>query len=204
VRAAPAVTPVAAADSYVGYAGRLSLEKGVDVLLEAARKCPVPVKIAGDGPEMERLRSSAPSNVQFLGRLDSTELARFYAESRIVVAPSRSYEAFPVAVAEAMMQGKAIIASHIGALPELIGDDERGMLVTVNDPDAVARAIQQLWNDETARARLGAAALAWASVHCSEDVFYRRLLAVYDRAIAITRSSQPASSARLEGTECVQ
>jgi glycosyltransferase involved in cell wall biosynthesis len=203
VRAVPAVTSAAGAGSYVGYAGRLSVEKGVDVLLEAARRCAVPFKVAGDGPEMERLRSSAPANVQFLGRLASTELDRFYADSRMIVAPSRSYETFSVAVAEAMMHGKAVIASHIGALPELIGDDERGMLVTANAPDALARAIVQLWADETARARLGGAARAWASTHCSEDVFYRRLLAVYDRAISRTRSSQAATSARLEGTACV-
>jgi glycosyltransferase involved in cell wall biosynthesis len=69
---------------YIGYAGRLSFEKGVDTLAEAARTCGLPVKIAGDGPEMEKLRAAAPPNVEFLGKLDRYKLGESYRRSRII------------------------------------------------------------------------------------------------------------------------
>ncbi|HEX5473748.1 MAG TPA: glycosyltransferase [Vicinamibacterales bacterium] len=204
VRPAPSGEASGAAGEYVGYAGRLSPEKGVDTLIEAARICAVPVKIAGDGPEMERLRSSAPANVEFLGRVDASLLDRFYAASRIIAVPSRSYETFSLTVAEAMMHGKTVVASRIGALPELVGDDERGMLVTPNAPGELAGAMHRLWHDEPARVRLGEAARLWANTHCSEEVFYRSLLAVYERAISMARAGRLATSTSLQPGECVR
>lgn len=175
---------------YIGYAGRLSPEKGVDTLVEAARKCNLPIKIAGDGPLMEKLRTSAPPNVEFLGRLEYEKLQDFYHRSRFIVAPSRSYEGFPLAAAEAMMHGKPVIASNIGALPELIENGVRGLLVETGDELALAQSMRLLWEDERLCARLGAAAKVWAEEHCHEDVFYKRLMAVYERAIGLTTTER--------------
>jgi glycosyltransferase involved in cell wall biosynthesis len=175
---------------YIGYAGRLSPEKGADTLVEAARVCGLPVKIAGDGPELEKLRASAPRNVEFLGRLDRDNLAEFYRHSRFIVAPSRSYEGFPLVAAEAMMHGKPVIACRIGAFPELIESGVRGLLVETDDQAAFAHNMRLLWDDAQLCARLGRAAKVWAEEHCNEDIFYTRLMAVYDRAIGMTAMGQ--------------
>ena len=175
---------------YIGYAGRLSPEKGVDTLVEAARLCGLPVKVAGDGPEMEKLRASAPPNVEFLGRLDRDNLGEFYRQSRFIVVPSRSYEGFPLVAAEAMLHGKPVIACRIGALPELIESGVNGLLVETDDRAAFASSMRALWDDAPLCARLGAAAQTWARDHCHEDVFYTRLVAVYDRAIALSAAAR--------------
>ena len=157
----------------------------MDTLIAAARMFTWPVKIAGDGPEMHRLRASAPSNVEFLGQLGPERLSEVYAGSRIVVVPSRSQETFSLAAAEAMMHGKPVVASRIGALPELVEDGIRGRLVPVNRDRALGDALEALWHDDAACARFGAAALAWARDHYSEDVFYRALMSSYRRARSI-------------------
>jgi glycosyltransferase involved in cell wall biosynthesis len=175
---------------YIGFAGRLSHEKGVDTLLAAARVCALPVKIAGDGPEMERLRSLAPPNVEFLGRLDREQMSSFYRGSRLIVSPSRSFEGFPLATAEAMMMGKPVIANCIGALPELIEDGVRGLLVPTDDHTALAGRMNLLWNNERLRQQLGSAAKAWAEKHCNEEVFYATLLAAYERARSLTTGGE--------------
>jgi glycosyltransferase involved in cell wall biosynthesis len=175
---------------YIAYAGRLSPEKGVDTLIAAARTCSLPVKIAGDGPEMGRLRAAAPGNVAFLGRLDADQLRNFYRRSRFIVIPSRSYETFSLVAAEAMAQGKALIASRIGALPELIADGIRGLLIETGDEASLALKMRLLWENPPLCDRLGTAARIWAEEHCREDVFYARLMKVYSRAIGLTNGAR--------------
>ena len=129
---------------FIGYAGRLSIEKGVDTLIEAARICGLPVHIAGDGRELHRLRGMAPPNVTFLGRLARRDMRAFYHRSRFIVAPSRSYEAFPLAVAEAMMHARPVIGCDIGALPELIRSGDTGLLVETDNVGQLAEKMSLL------------------------------------------------------------
>jgi glycosyltransferase involved in cell wall biosynthesis len=173
--------------SYIGYAGRLSFEKGADTLVEAARICRLPVKIAGDGPEMDRLRALAPPNVEFLGRVKQGSIAEFYSRSRFTVVPSRSYEGFPLAAAESMMHGKPVIGSRIGALPELIQDGGTGLLFGVDNPKELALKMRLLWEDQGLCIHLGNAAGLWAKTHCQLNVFYERLMTVYERAIRLAK-----------------
>ena len=106
----------------------------------------------------------------------------FYHRSRFIVAPSRSYEAFPLAVAEAMMHARPVIGCDIGALPELIRSGDTGLLVETDNVGQLAEKMSLLSNNEQLCDKLGAAARTWAEVHCSEALFYKRLLAIYKRA----------------------
>jgi glycosyltransferase involved in cell wall biosynthesis len=168
--------------TYIGYSGRLSFEKGVDTLVEAARQCGLPLKIAGDGPDMAELRRIAPSNVEFLGRLSGSDLNSFYERSRFLVMPSRSFEGFSMSVTEAMMKGKPVIASRIGALPELIKDGVNGLLVEVDNVGQFADRMSLLWANTQMCRQFGTAARSWAESFCNEELFYQRLMGIYDRA----------------------
>jgi glycosyltransferase involved in cell wall biosynthesis len=172
--------------NYIGYSGRLSFEKGTDTLVEAARKCGLPVKIAGDGPEMAELKRAAPQNVEFLGRLSRIELNKFYQGSRFLVVPSRCYETFSLALAESMMFGKPVIASRIGALPELISEGVNGLLVEVGNVNQLADRMSLLWANPQLCQRLGTAARSWAEDVCNEERFYHGLMSIYDRARQIS------------------
>jgi glycosyltransferase involved in cell wall biosynthesis len=143
------------------YAGRLSEEKGVRELAEAARG--LPLVVAGDGP----LRPLLP---QALGFVPHEELGRLYDRAAVVACPSRR-EGFGVACAEAMAHARPVVASAVGGLLDLVVDGETGMLVPPRDAEALRAALERLLADRELRARLGTAArrraeelLAWPRV----------------------------------------
>lgn len=104
---------------------------------------------------MERL--SLDDIVTTVSGVSDEELARLYGEAEVAVVPSL-YEGFSLPAIEAMSCGVAVVATTGGALPEVVGiSGETGLLVTPDDPDALAAAIRQLLDDPELRAKLGAA-----------------------------------------------
>jgi glycosyltransferase involved in cell wall biosynthesis len=132
----------AAAGTYALVTSRLAPEKGIDTALEACRRANVDLVVAGDGPQ-ELPRGQA----RFVGRVDAEELARLRAGAALAIVPSRSFETFGLAAAEAMAAGLPVVASDIGALPELV---EPEGLVPPGDPQALAEAIVRRFGDERA------------------------------------------------------
>ena len=116
----------------VVFAGRLSPEKGVDVLIEAAAALPdgVGVDVAGDGParpELEALAARrAPGRVRFHGRLDKPRLHELIRSAAVVAVPSRWHENQPMAVLEAFACGVPVVATDLGGLPELVEPEVDG------------------------------------------------------------------------------
>ncbi len=128
------------------FVGRLAPQKGVDVLIEAARRLPeVPFVIAGEGPTI-----AAPSNVRFLGL--RRDIPALLASADVAVVPSR-WEGFGLAAVEAMAAGVPVVASAVDALPGLLGD--AGALVPPEDPVALAEAIAGLLADRGAARAMG-------------------------------------------------
>jgi len=134
------------------YAGRLSAEKGVLELLDAARG--LNLVVAGDGP----LRARVPFARGFV-RHD--ELQRLYARAAVVACPSRR-EGFGVACLEAMAHGRPVVATRVGGLLDLVVDGETGITVPPRDPTALRSALERLLADPELRRRLGAAGRARA------------------------------------------
>lgn len=170
---------------YIGYCGRLSPEKGVHVLVEAARRCGLPVRIAGDGPERDNLERSAPSNVTFVGYLNRKAMGRFYRGCRFLVLPSLCFEAFGLVAAEAMSCGKPVIGSKIGGIPEIVRHDQTGLLFEPGDTEGLANRMSDLWTDTARRYRYGLAGQRAVRMECSADAYYAGLLSAYSRAIGI-------------------
>jgi glycosyltransferase involved in cell wall biosynthesis len=88
--------------------------------------------------------------VRFVGHVNDTELARLREGAALGIVPSRSAETFGMASAEAMAAGLPVVASRVGALPELV---EETALVKPGDPGALAEAIGRLWGDAAAGER---------------------------------------------------
>lgn len=122
---------------HILYAGRLSFEKGVDLLVRAAKNLNVRVNIAGDGAERERLQTLAQqigaSNVHFLGFLDSAQLNRLYQTALVTVLPSRCYENGPLALLESYANRTPVVGARIGAIPEFIDEGKTGFMFTPDD-----------------------------------------------------------------------
>ena len=126
---------------------RLAPEKGVEVAIAACAAADLPLVIAGAGPQRAMLQArAAGTDTTFAGRVEAEELARLRAAAGLAIVPSRSAETFGLAAAEAMAAGLPVVASAIGALPELC--DPAGL---VAPGDAAALAV-------AARARFGDAA----------------------------------------------
>jgi glycosyltransferase involved in cell wall biosynthesis len=155
------------------YAGRLSEEKGVLELVEAAAD--LNLVVAGDGP----LRARVP---QARGFLPNDELQRLYARAAVVACPSRR-EGFGVACLEAMAHARPVVASAVGGLKDLVVDGETGLLVPPRDPRALRAALERLLGDRDLRLRLGAAGreraqerFSWAAVTDATIAAYRMSL----------------------------
>jgi glycosyltransferase involved in cell wall biosynthesis len=169
---------------YAAYAGRISPEKGVEDLLDAAGRLPdLPLRVAGDASAMPALREQATANVTFAGFLSREELGPFYRTARFVVLPSRAFEVFPLVLCEAMAHGLPVIASRIGGLPEIVDDGETGLLFEPGDTAELAEKMERLWREPGLCAELGAAGRAKAIREFSEDVYYRRLMGAYEMAM---------------------
>jgi glycosyltransferase involved in cell wall biosynthesis len=162
-----------------GYAlvvSRLAPEKGIDVAIDACRSAGVPLVVAGEGPELEALRTRAgEGDVCFVGRVDDAELERLRAAAALAIVPSRSAETFGMAAAEAMAAGVPVVASRIGALPELV---EEAGLVDPGDVSSLAGAIGRLWKDTAA----GERGLAMVRELCAPGKVAEGLAQVYRAA----------------------
>jgi glycosyltransferase involved in cell wall biosynthesis len=166
--------------TYALVVSRLAPEKGVDVAIDACRSAGLSLVVAGDGPQRAELearaadgRGVAGASVRFEGHVDDAELVRLRADASIALVPSRSAETFGLAAAEAMAAGLPVVASRVGALPELVDDDA---LVPPGDVRALAQAIARLADDRAAgargRERVGAL--------CSPPVVAAQLARIYD------------------------
>ncbi|HEY2311890.1 MAG TPA: glycosyltransferase family 4 protein [Gaiellaceae bacterium] len=154
---------------HILFVGRLSEEKGVLELAEAARD--LPLVVVGSG----HLASSIPGVV---GPVPPRELGGYYDRASIVAVPSRR-EGYGLVAREAMARGRPVVASAVGGLPEAIEDGVNGVLVAPLDVAALRQALQELLDDPERRARLGAAARAYAVEHFSQEREVDGLLGVY-------------------------
>jgi glycosyltransferase involved in cell wall biosynthesis len=170
----PGHTDGAASDPYALVVSRLAPEKGVDVAIDACRIAGMPLIVAGEGPEREALRERAQGGeVRLLGRVEDAELERLRAGAAIALAPSRSAETFGLAVAEAMAAALPVAASRVGALGELLAEED---LVAAGDAQALAGAIARLAGDRAA----GRRNLERVRAVCSPEIVAGALRAVYD------------------------
>ena len=146
-------------------------KKGLDVLLRAfaaiARAHPeLRLLLVGDGPLRGELEARArelafDGRVEFLGARGRSDVARLLSGCLAFVLPSRS-EPFGMVVVEALACGRPVVASAVGGIPEILEDGRSGLLVPPDDPDALARAVSSLLDDEAMRAALAAAGRARA------------------------------------------
>ncbi len=166
--------PASAPDGPALVASRLAAEKGVDVAIEACRIAGVPLVIAGEGPERERLQDGA-RDVTFAGLVDRHELARLRSQASVALLPSRAAETFGLAAAEAMAAGLPVAGSRIGALPELVPDE---WLVAPGDAGALAEAITRLRGDVGS----GARAIERVRGLAAPEVVAPKLAAIYSAA----------------------
>jgi glycosyltransferase involved in cell wall biosynthesis len=156
------------------FVGRLSQEKGILELVQAAQG--MKLVVAGDGP----LRDSVPDA---LGFVPHHALGPLYERAAVVAVPSHR-EGFGMACAEAMGHGRPVVASAVGGLLDLVVDGETGLLVPPRDVAALRAALERLLADGTLRRRLGEAGRERAQSQFAWPAVTDATLAAYDDAVA--------------------
>ncbi len=174
----------------VGYAGRFSVEKGVETLFKAfAKVCEqVPnaqLKIAGKGADEALLKALAQQlgieeNVIWLGHISRAELEQQFDSVWVQAVPSLWAEPFGNVTTEAMMRGTAVVASAVGAQPEIVGKQQAaGTLVPPGDVDALAAALLPILQQQRVAERMGAAGHQRAIAEFSEARCVESFLGLY-------------------------
>ena len=182
---------VAAHQVLVGAVSRLSDErKGmrdfVQACLTAAQGAPdARFAVVGDGvlrPDLERQAGMllADGRMTFTGW--RSDVAPLLAAMDVFVMPSH-FEGGPTSVLEAMAMGKAVVATNVGMVPEVIRQDADGVIVPPGNPVAIAAAISGLVQDGERRAAIGAAALAKARADFSADLMVNQYLALFAKCV---------------------
>jgi len=159
--------PSAERDVDVLFVGRLSPEKGIDTLLDAAGHLPEGVRltVVGHGlleAQVRAAAAAAPERIEFLGPRSQPEVLALWRRARVAVLPSYS-DPFPFTVLEALSQGTPVVSSAVSGIPEMVTDGENGLLVAPGDGRALASAVTRILNDPLLWSRLSADAARRAS-----------------------------------------
>lgn len=139
----------------VGYIGRLSEEKGIINLIKAIplvlrKRADTHFVILGDGGLAEKIKKTIKANglethVKLTGWIPHEDVPRCLNELRLLILPSFT-EGLPNVILEAMACGTPVLASSVGAIPDIIKDGETGFLLKSNDPRHIAERIIKLLN----------------------------------------------------------
>jgi glycosyltransferase involved in cell wall biosynthesis len=182
--------PEALFGDYVGYIGRVSHEKGLNLLIDAAWKMRHIEFNAAGGRNNEYLSTlEVPDNFKFLGQIDRNEVNSFLLNSRFSVLCSIWYEGFPMVLIEAMLRGKPVVASRIGGIPEIVDDGVTGLLFEPGDVDDLIEKIDYLWNRPDLCKEMGMAGRLKAKSQYSSDKYYSKLMYIYSKAIEECKKS---------------
>jgi glycosyltransferase involved in cell wall biosynthesis len=178
-------------EPYALFVARISEQKGIFQLLEAARELPEGVQLvlcasSPDTPELlARLQAAVSGRPQIHwinAMLPVEEVVQIYSHAAVFVCPS-IYEPFGIINLEAMACGTPVVASRVGGIPEVVLDGETGWLVEPGDSGALARALRTALADPQRARRMGEAGRRRVEAHFSWDRIAALTMDVYQQAI---------------------
>ena len=169
---------------YAIYFGRISREKGVEILLQAHKLLSLkfPLKIVGTGPIMEELKGKYPE-VEFTGYKTGEKLKESISRASFVVVPSECYENCSMSVLESMAFGKPVIGSRIGGIPEQIEDGKTGFLFEMGNVGELARKMTLLAEDKKLRKEMGKTARKKLGKEYSLQAHCSKLMGIYEELL---------------------
>lgn len=170
------------------YLGRLSEEKGVRTLIQAMRYTQgFVLEVIGTGTLSAELKREAdtlaPGRVIFHGFVGGDERFDLLKSATALIMPSHSHDSWPMAVLEAMALGIPVIASRQGGLPDMVQDGETGLLFDAGQPKQLAIAMQKLAESPDRVKQMGIAARYRAETEFDVEVYYQKLMGVYQQEI---------------------
>lgn len=174
---------------YALYVGRLSVEKGIDVLLDAWKKldCQVSLKIVGDGPLADMVVAATQQfpHIEWLGRRPMDEVHQLMGEAMFLVFPSKWYETFGRVAVEAFAKGTPVIAAKIGAISELIDSERTGVYFQPSNSDDLAAKVNWALANQSKLSLMRKEVRREYEEKYTAKANYERLKEIYDRVLSV-------------------
>jgi len=173
-------------EGYLLYFGRLSAEKGVEELLHSLVRVPhIPVVIAGDGPERERLQSLARSlnlnRILFTGMVSGERLRKLIAGCSFSLFPSHAFETLGKSILESYAYARPVVATDLGSRREFVEHGVTGLLYSPGDRDQLAHSISFLFDRPDLIEKMGANGRARVKTSHDPDQHIEKLISIYSR-----------------------
>lgn len=170
-------------ESYIAFAGRLSKEKGIELLSQVAKQLPnYTFKVAGSGPDAEILNNI--ENIQTLGFLSGEPLVNFVRKAKVLLIPSIWYENCPLSILEAQCMGVPVVTINTGGMAELVQDGITGTLANCPTADEIAQKLRETIENEDYYRRLRENCKTGKDSILSVETYTDLLLREYENLIA--------------------
>lgn len=181
--------------NYALFVGRLSAEKGVQVLLDAWEKLAgkIPLKIVGDGPLAAEIAINAARlpEVELLGRKSGAEVISLMRNAQFLLFPSIWYEGFPMTILEAYSVGLPVIASDLGSMSSIVEPGRTGLHFRPGDPQDLAAKVAWALSHPDQLAGMRSAARAELDAKYTAERNYQMLIDIYRSTIEKKKSLSP-------------
>lgn len=165
------------------FVGRLSPEKGILTLLKAWSSVDLPLRIVGDGPLLDVVRSADAPEIVYVGRMPPEAVAVEMARAAFLVFPAEWYEGFGLTLVESFCQGLPVIASRLGSMAEIVEDGVTGLHFTPNDSEDLAAKVRWAVDHQEEMRQMGANARRIYKAKYTPESNYPQLMAIYEEAI---------------------
>lgn len=175
-------------EDYFIYFGRLSDEKGIETLIKAMKYVEGRLVVAGTGPLESKLKvymqqEHLQEKVEFVGYKTGKELKEIISKSRFVVVPSNCNENCSYSILEAMASGKGVIGSNMGGIPELIKNNETGLIFNVGDELDLAEKIKFMLANADLVKSFGENARCFFQEKFHKESHYKSIIKKYEELI---------------------
>jgi len=175
--------------SIVSFIGRISIEKGIDDFISAAKKLPeFRFAVAGKVPDEIKL-SEVPLNIEWRGFLSDIEIDELISQSAVVIVPSKWYEGFPNVITRAMQHSVPVISTNIGCLPEIIEHGNNGFTYSPGDIDTLVANIGKVFSNPEEAEIMGRNGRVKANNYYSSKSIFIKLSDIYSNAKETRRSN---------------
>jgi glycosyltransferase involved in cell wall biosynthesis len=175
------------------YLGRISAEKGLNILINVANLIRlklmknIPVKIVGDGPLKDNLQQVVDTgkirSIEFIGRRSCAESMNLLQQAQFLVLPSLCYEGFPMVIREAFACGKPVIASRLGAMADLVEDGKTGLLFEPGNPADLAEKLQWVAEHEQECIEMGKNARKVFEERYTSAINFQKVVGIYKKVM---------------------
>lgn len=171
------------ATGYCIYIGRISEEKGVRDLVEAWTDIDYPLKIVGDGPLLEHLKSEENPNIEWLGHKSKEEVYGLLRGADLKIMASRWYEGFPLVLLESFACSTAALVPRIGGLPDIVSNGQTGLVFEPGDISDLRLKVKEAIRDREALIQMGLNAQQQYLYRFTKEQNYQYLVNIYLRVL---------------------